>query len=159
MKVNFAFTGGTELLKSLNALPSAISTKVQLQALRAGADLMRAEAEALAPRSDDAPHIADHIIVGLPRTPLEDVREEDAAVLMGPEKGFFYGFFLEFGTVRTAAQPFMRPAFDGKAPQSLDVIGKQLWMSIEKASAQLFRKQAVTTAKARATPTFGGGFL
>jgi hypothetical protein len=38
----------------------------------------------------------------------------------------FYGHFVEFGTPRTAAQPFMRPAWDATQDQVLDSIKGEL---------------------------------
>lgn len=41
-----------------------------------------------------------------------------AAVGPGPEG--FYGRFLEFGTVKMAARPFMRPAFDAGSEDAIE---------------------------------------
>lgn len=147
MNVSLTFTGGREMAKALAELPAALSLKAQRAALRAAAEPMRAEAAALAPRGPDAPHIAANIVIAIPTGQLEDVREEDAVVAVGPAKEFFYGFFWEFGWIHHAAHPFMRPAFDTKAPVSLTILGKELWLSIDKARARLFSQQASQTTR------------
>lgn len=152
------FTGGKELARALAALPDAVSINVQRKALRLAAEPMRAEAAALAPRGPDAPHIADNIIIAVPTGKLEDVSDDAAVVAVGPEKSYFYGFFWEFGWRYHAAHPFMRPAFDGKADESLSIIGRELWASIQKASARLFAQQSALTSSNRARSS-GGGLL
>src|SRR5690242_19845353 len=115
MKTSMTFSGGRDLSRNLRALPDAISTKVQVKALKAGAEPIRAEAAILAPRGPDAPHIADNIVISVPSITgvvAEHVHEHEAVVAVGPEKSFFYGFFWEFGWIHHVAHPFMRPAFD-----------------------------------------------
>lgn len=144
-----SFSGGQDLAKALSALPAAVSLKVQREALRAGAEPMRAEAATLAPRGPDAPHIAENIVIGIPTAGLLDVRDEDAVVAVGPEKKYFYGFFWEFGWTKHSAHPFMRPAFDTKAPAALTIIGQQFWASIRQATARLFAQQSKVTGTNR----------
>lgn len=147
------FTGRQALAAALRALPDAVSLKVQREALKAGAEPMRAMAASLAPRGPDAPHIADNIVIGIPTGQLADVSDEAAVVAVGPEKKYFYGFFWEFGWIFHPAHPFMRPAFDTQAQVALTIIGRQLWASIAKASARLFAQQSAVTGSNRARST------
>lgn len=133
MSVSFSISGLADLQKRLSTLPDAVSFKVQQTALKAGAESIRAEAAALAPRSDKAPHLADNIVIGVPTRGLEDVNEGDAVVAVGPQKNFFYGFFQEYGTIHQAAQPFMRPAFDNQSRSALNVVAESMWLAIRKA--------------------------
>lgn len=153
MKVNMSFSGGQQLVKALGALPAAVSMKAQRNALRAGAEPIRAAAAQMAPRGPDAPHIADNIVIGIPTSALADVRDEDAVVAVGPQKDYFYGFFWEFGTIKHGAHPFMRPAFDTKAPAALVIIGQQLWAEIRKATERIFAQQSNTTGANRGRST------
>ena len=150
MNVSMTFTGGQELARNLSALPSALSFKVQQNALQKAAEPMRAEAEALAPRGPDAPHIAQHIIIGIPKGELADVHEGQPVVAFGPAKEFFYGFFWEFGWIRHPAHPFMRPAFDEKRAEALAILARELWLSISIATGKMFRQQANITGSHRA---------
>lgn len=44
----------------------------------------------------------------------------------------FYGRFIEFGTSKTAAKPFLRPAFDAKKEEALAIFKEKLAANIEK---------------------------
>lgn len=127
MKIGVAFEGGEDLARALSSLPSRVSKGIMKEALTDGAEPMRKRMAALAPRRPPAPDIADNIVVGTARG--SDAKEGGVAV--GPAKGlFFYGVFLEFGTVKMSAQPFMRPAFDSDALTGLTIIGQRLWQAL-----------------------------
>lgn len=73
---------------------------------------LRDEIARTAPRSPDAPHVADTFIV----VPSKEQRAAGRAVVrVGPKAGKGVGFvaaFLEFGTIKMAARAFIRPAWD-----------------------------------------------
>lgn len=146
------FEGGEELARNLNALPAALTKKIVMEALTAGGLPMAARAGQLAPREPGAPDLADNIGVsaasriGSTAGGRWRAREEgEFAVAVGPTAHFFYGLFQEYGTVRHGAQAFMRPAFDAVAPQSLGIVGQELWRAVR---AQIRPVSA---------PAFGGG--
>ena len=60
----------------------------------------------------------------------------------GKKQSLARGFFQEFGTVEHAAQPFMRPAWEGNKDAALEIIKRDLGGEIEKAAARLARKAA-----------------
>lgn len=136
MKVAFSVSGGDDLQKKLASLPHAMSRKVQINALKAGAEPIRAAAESLAPRDTEAkpPHLADSIVVSVPRKSVLDAEGlfDQAAVEVGPSIPHFYGFFQEVGTAFHAAQPFMRPAFDSNVGRSLNIVRAEAWAAIRK---------------------------
>lgn len=138
MKVSVKLHGGPDLIGRLDRLSRAASKRVQRNALLAGAEPIRAEAAALAPRSAlGAPHLADNIVTGVARGQDGD----ETLVEVGPAAGaggndFFYGHMQEFGTVKAPAQPFMRPAFDQKAPTALRVILNHFWAALKRESAR-----------------------
>lgn len=148
MNIGARLDGGMEMTKRLQALPSATTAAHQRTALVEGAELIRAEASDLAPRGHGE-HIADHIVIDpLTDTELDrstDFVSEQAAVLIGPERRFFYGYFLEFGTSKMSARPFMRPAVDTKARPALAVALSRLWELI------------LAVSGGRATGTIGTG--
>jgi HK97 gp10 family phage protein len=49
----------------------------------------------------------------------------------------YYWRFLEFGTSKMAAKPFMRPAFEAKKERAVEVIGEVLGAGIEAAAKEL----------------------
>jgi HK97 gp10 family phage protein len=136
--VQLRFEGGKQLADALATLSTSVSRKVQVESLTAAAEPIRLEATTLAPRSDGpGPHLADNIVIGSIGRAALDRRDRgsETVVEVGPSMkpdDLFYGFFQEFGTARHGAQPFMRPAFDGKARQSLGLLHGYLWHAIRK---------------------------
>lgn len=45
----------------------------------------------------------------------------------------FYGRFLEFGTSKMAAKPFLRPAFDAAQAKALDAVKQRMQAEVSKA--------------------------
>lgn len=85
------------------------TSRVENKAIRAGAAVIQNAVSRHAPRSDlNHEHLADNIIVSKVKT-IDGVK----VVLIGPQKGdnsrFFYGKFLEWGTLKMSARPFMGP--------------------------------------------------
>lgn len=133
--------GGEELAQRLNALPPALTRKVVIGALLAGAEPIRVRAERYFTRRGTAPHLAHNIVaravtrVGSTAGGRWRATDEDEyAVAIGPTKDHFYGLFHEYGTVRHGATPFMRPAFDSGAPEALGIVGQRLWDALRKAA-------------------------
>jgi HK97 gp10 family phage protein len=130
VSVRVTFEGGKELQSTLDSLPQAISRKIQREVLVEAAEPMVAAARKMAPRRPGFPDIADNIEVGTPRTSKTEAGDK-FSVSWGPTTGFFYGHFQEYGTAHHAAQPFMRPAFDGYKEKSLNIITTRLWDHIQ----------------------------
>ena len=53
----------------------------------------------------------------------------------------FYGHLVEFGTSRTPAQPFMRPAWDGEQQAALDIVKAELGNEIILAARRVARSK------------------
>ena len=49
-------------------------------------------------------------------------------------KDAFYAKFVEFGTVKHAARPFIRPAFEGSVQPATEAVAKRLKQRIDKAT-------------------------
>jgi HK97 gp10 family phage protein len=132
MNVKMKFEGGQELAKMLDQLSMRVGKKVLTGALMDGGELIRAHAERIAPRAPGAPDIADNIGMSTAKTNVSSYvgGGEQAAIKIGPVKGYAYGLPQELGTSRHAAQPFMRPAFDAKAAKALPVIAQSLWVEL-----------------------------
>ncbi len=132
MKMSVKFEGGAELARTLNALPTRLSRQIKREALLDSAEPMVAVARRMAPREPGAPDIADNIEAQASRGGLDAFGDEKATtVVIGPARGFFYGYYLEFGTVKMGAQPFMRPAFDSQKDRTLALIRERLWVELQ----------------------------
>ena len=121
------FAGGAELAAELNKLPTRLSRSLVRESLRYAAERhLQPAMSRLAPRdTGGGRHLADEILVrtahgpgGLP------------AVAVGPSRGTFYGGHLEFGTMKMAARPFARPAFDQTSEAMLQTIARDLWTEL-----------------------------
>ena len=150
MKFSVSFRGGPEFLRNLKALPPAVQGQKLLEILLPAAEPMRVRMGELAPRGPDRTrpdqpkgHIADSMTInqtgwtgqtgggrGRRALPTEMV------VAVGPEHAHYYGLFWEYGTVKLSAKPFMRPAFDTTAPQSLGIILDGIWAAIAAANSE-----------------------
>lgn len=120
--VSIRVEGGEKLARTLGELPNRVNREVQRAALREAGEIIRSRASALAPREPGAPDLDDNI-----RMSNANPGRGDVGIAIGPTKGFFYGFFQEFGTSRHGAQPFMRPAFDGERHRVVKAITSAMW--------------------------------
>lgn len=138
MKIQMRFEGGEELARTLRALPEALTVRLVRAVLKEAAEPMRLRMARLAPHEPGAPDLRDSMTISVAnrigstaggRWRAREDRHEQA-VAVGPSKDAFYGIFQEYGTVHHGAQPFMRPAFDAIAPESLAIIRRALWREL-----------------------------
>lgn len=127
--------GLRELNNALAALPRAVSKRVQLEVLTRQAEKIAADARELAPK--DTGDLKLSIMVGskLSTRQAGIFKKEDpndVVVHVGPGP-LPQAHLQEFGTVKSPAQPFMRPAWDKARPVMLDEIKADLWASIQRA--------------------------
>lgn len=122
MSTKVKIVGGAELQRNLDALSNRLSRQKR-QTLVDAAEPIRTAMAQMAPRAPGAPDIASNIVVSA---------TEQAGISIGPAKGFYYGFFLEYGTVKMRARPFLRPAFDRHVASGLTVKGMMgsIWRAL-----------------------------
>lgn len=117
--MGFKLEGMQELLKKLETLGNE-AEQVKQEALVAGAKVVQQAASQKAPR--DTGKLAENIVIS-------DIKE-DGTVDIGPDRDRFYGLFLEFGTSKMSARPFLQPAFEENKEQvqqkMADVIRREL---------------------------------
>lgn len=119
--------GGKELAATLRALPTATSRNIRRDALEAAAEPMVAVARRLAPHEPGPPDLRANIEF----QHIKATTKTESRLTWGPLRGFYYGYYQEWGTTRHPAQPFMRPAFDQNRERSLALMVRSLWENIQ----------------------------
>lgn len=121
MADNMTLEGMDEILAKLMELGQRAGP-VENQALYDGAKIVQANASQRAPRSETAgEHLADNIVISEAKQG-EGIKYID----VGPSAPFFYGKFMEYGTTKVAARPFMGPAKAESRKQVLETIKQTL---------------------------------
>lgn len=119
MGAEINFQGMDELLRHLEKIGQR-SEEIKTKALEEGSEIFRSDIEQRAPRGKGTKHLADHII--------KEINGD--TVKIGPFRDYFYGHFLEFGTRKMSARPFMGPAFESNKlivqEKMADVLRKEL---------------------------------
>lgn len=137
MRTRTSFSG--DLGTRLAALPPALSKPILQRSLKKAGEPIRVRMSQNAPRRPPAPDLADNIGISVTsKVDGERISDTSAAVAIGPTKDFFYGRFLELGTVKRPARPFARPAFDAGSPEAMTILAAELWNELRKAAAKGF---------------------
>ena len=151
----FKVEGLQELDRQLRALPERVAGNALATAVSAGARVIRNEAMARAPVDTGAlksqiftkrlrsPSPSEKMsIVGV-RSGLakyantkRNVRSGKAGKTYKTDGKTFYWKFIEFGTSKMAAKPFLRPAFDAKEQDAVLAITEKLDERIQKAISE-----------------------
>jgi len=123
--------GARELDRKLARLEKRTAKKVMRKALRAGGKVILAEAKRRAPKRTGA--LAASLKV---RAAKRSRRRRGVAVIVATAEGWFkgdefYGAFVELGTEDMEAQPYVRPAYDAKKGQAVQVIMTEAGRGIE----------------------------
>ncbi len=120
----FRVAGLAELERKLTALGTRGARNAARRALRQGANvILQATRQATPVRSGNlrrALYTHDRGVMGDSVMFSVDLRSSG-----------FYGRFLEFGTSKMAARPFMRPAAENQAQVAVRVIAESLGVQIE----------------------------
>jgi HK97 gp10 family phage protein len=116
--------GADELEAALKKVGDRAGGLVLRKAAEAGAEVLRQEIEDKAPRgAEPSPasakygRLSDNI-----RAVVRRVQHGRTTMEIGPARKAFWALFLEKGTSRMAAQPFIRPAFDAKGEEAAQAV-------------------------------------
>lgn len=169
MVASVSISGFRELDRALGELPKATSRNVLRRTLVKAGQPIADEASRLAPV--DTGKLRDRIVVsprlknkvgnaeysaalraGLGKqaavSALRQARRDAkgqrsfAEMFVGPARGVIrYAHLVEFGTVKTAPQAFMRPAWDATKRQALDIIKAELGSEIIAAARRIGRSK------------------
>lgn len=167
MAESLRIEGLTQLNATLRALPERLEKNVVLGALRAAAQVIRKDAMARVPVLQN-PHpnrkpgtVRRAITVRRSRTTKNSVyvgvaglsRKSIAAFkASGAQNGAvnpddpYYWIFLEFGTAKMPAKPFLRPAFEAKKFEALRRFEEYLKKRLVKEALKLAREQGLRQA-------------
>ncbi|WP_374349164.1 HK97-gp10 family putative phage morphogenesis protein [Chitinimonas sp.] len=137
---DLAVQGLAELGRALDGLGPKIERKLMRRALRAGAVLIRNAAIARVPKDSGAAQRSIRVVFrrGEPGVIVVNVVAGDLSESNQRkfgQKSAFYVRFLEYGTARLPARPFMRPALDDRASAAVEAIAGVLADGIEKEAA------------------------
>ncbi len=143
-----SITGLAELGKRLLAFPDKLAANILKGAIRAGAVVIQKEARQLAPASAEAHYLGK----GSKRVLIQpgELKAKGIRVRLAPRKKRdvpieywvyvsrrnWYWKFLEFGTSKMAAQPFMRPGYENRKLEAVERIREYLAARIEKEAAK-----------------------
>ena len=143
-------SGLKELEKCLLQLPDALHQKVLNAAIREGAKEIQREARAKVPKSAKSHQVGkkgrkSYIAQVNPGHLRKNIK---VRLVRASEKGqatgyvyvsfsAYYGKFVEYGTRKMSAKPFMRPAFDGRWQDASRRIGESLGEKINNAAKNL----------------------
>lgn len=117
--------GDEELIRKFRELDRAMAGDVLEEAVLEGAELIREDASQRAPRKTG--NLARNIIK---ETMQKDQGKATAGV--GPNKDAFYGLFVEMGTSKMDAQPFLFPAYESKKKEVKLAIRDKLREAIDR---------------------------
>lgn len=137
MNMEFEVKGLKELDAFLQTLPAKVEAKVLRGAVRAGSNVIAAEARLR------APVLKEEVANRVPGALRKSIRVMSTIIRNGSVQGgvaagggakvkrggirgmadVFYAKFVEFGTANMPAIPFMRPAGDTKASAAVEAAG------------------------------------
>lgn len=133
--------GLAELQRAMDELAEDMRGKVARAGLRAGAEVIRKLAEAKAPKGTG--NLKQNIVARRVRKPDRAMEQAIVTVRRGKvtakqkERGIddaFYAYYVEHGTVKMGAKPFLRPAFEQGKEGAAEAIADRLRKRIEKAN-------------------------
>ncbi|WP_312838433.1 HK97-gp10 family putative phage morphogenesis protein [Pantoea piersonii] len=126
---NLDFSGLNDLSRDLELLSKAESRQVLRRSVRAGSELVKEEIVNVAP--EQSGKLKRNIVVvfgkGAPGTAVAGVHirgrdprtgNSDKSMKTNSPNNAFYWRFLEEGTSKMPAHPFVRPAFDSKQDEA-----------------------------------------
>lgn len=133
MKMKTEITGLPQLAQVLHGLSGQVQGRLLREAVAAGAEVVRAEAEERAPYYEGKvgprhpPPGTLKASVFKARLPEEcnDMREV-WQVNVKRRYAAFYAHFVEYGTVKMSKRPFMRPAWEAKKKEAREVMVAKL---------------------------------
>lgn len=144
---SFKIEGLADLDEALTELPKATARAVLVRTLKEQGKAIKDAGEALAPRDKGGLKASYTVTQSLSRRQKSfNKKESMVEVYIGPGPAA-KGVQTEFGNAHQAAQPHLRPAFDGNVMKVLEGIKNELATQIEKTRARIAKKAERLAAK------------
>lgn len=124
--------GIREIIDKLNALPDKLRNKAVRSAVRKGANIIRDAARSKVPIKTG--NLRKSIITSNSRTKNKDIVASKVRLAQRKSKKAsspFYGYFIEFGTSKMVAKPFLRPALDEKESEVLSTTMNEIKIAVD----------------------------
>jgi HK97 gp10 family phage protein len=122
-------TGAKELSKLLKKLPVKVEKNFMRQAVRAGARVVVKDARKRVPKNTG--NLAKSLGV-VSRRAKNITMSVKARSGKKQKNDGFYGRFIEFGTRKMAARPFLRPALESNVSNIIKAMADKLNQAIDK---------------------------
>ena len=122
-----------KLIETLQKFPKNIQKNVMVGAVRAGANVIRDEARRKVPIKTGT---LKKSIVSIQRKAQNGLITFSVTPSKGGKNSGWYAHFVEFGTSKMSAKPFMRPAFEQSNNESLEASKKYIAERIPKELAK-----------------------
>jgi HK97 gp10 family phage protein len=139
-ETSFEIKGGAELEKRLKELPDKVAVNVMVGATFAGAKVILAAARKRVPIFDKekghSPHEPGYLLANLKASRTRSRDRNTVGAKVGITFDAFYGHFIEFGTARSKAFPFMRPAADEAREEAVSALTTYAGRRIEQEAAK-----------------------
>lgn len=142
-------SGGADLEKALFELKSATAKSVTRRVLKKAAEPVAERGAELAPERSGALKESITVSTKLTRNQRREAgapAPDEARVHVGPSydlgAGGRHGHLQEFGTVKMAAQPFMRPAWEETKDKVLADVEEGMSVEVAKSAARARRRAA-----------------
>lgn len=124
MSIGFRVEGLEELERQFDRLADTSKRKVMMKALNAGAAPIKKEAKANAP-------VDKGVLKSQIRSKQMKYTEKPAVGIYISGKAFYW-YFIENGTSKMAAAPFLRPAVDSKHEEGVNKFKEKWKVEIDK---------------------------
>lgn len=133
--VDIDVIGMDDIIKKLKILPERVQKNVLTGAIRASTKPIIKEARNLVPK--DSGTLKKSIGTKKRRSRDKNIIHFSVSPQKGGKNNGWYAHFVEFGTVKQTAQPFMRPAFEKKGDKTIDFTRDYMRKRIDKELAKL----------------------
>lgn len=133
---DFKIEGGKELDAALRKLGIDLERKIAKSAVRAGATVIAKQAILNAPSDEGDLKKSIKVVTRSKRTgdAVASVVTRSGKKWSAKRMNAWYASMVEFGTEKSAAQPFLRPALDVKGAEAIKAMSKKIQDRISKLS-------------------------